>query len=591
MEARQKKEPRILQIGALALIYILAGKLGLKLAFIHASATAVWPPTGLALAAFLILGYEMWPGVLLGAFVVNLTTAGTVATSLGIAAGNTLEGVVGCYLVTRFANGRHAFSRAQDVFKFAFWAAMVATTVSATIGVMTISVGGIANWKDFGAIWITWWLGDAVGALVVAPLLILWSANPRVRWTREQAAEAGLLTVTLVLISWSIFSGGFQPELKNYPLEFLCIPPMIWAAFRFGGREALSAILILSGIAIWGTLHGFGPFVTKTQNESLIILQLFLGLLAVMGLVLAAAVAERKRVAERFGAAVESAPNAMVMIDQRGKIVFLNSQAIKMFGYEGEELIGQSVEVLVPRRFRGAHPEHRTDYCARPQTRPMGAGRDLYAVRKDGSEFPVEIGLNPIETEEGVLVLSAIVDITARKAAEEEIRRLATSDPLTGLANYRRLVDVLDAERKRSDRSQKEFAVLLLDMDGLKKLNDRHGHMTGSRALCRMANVLRVHCRDIDTAVRFGGDEFALVLPETGESEAREVARRIGERLKNDGEKPAISASIGAAVYPRHGQTVDALLGAADRDLYAMKRRPQNAAQSGAGERRRRVRK
>ncbi len=556
----------------LAVVYFCAAKLGLGLAFVHPSATAVWAPTGIALAAFLIFGFRVWPGIFFAAFLANLTTAGSVLTSIGVATGNTLEGVVGCYLVTRFARGRHAFERTLDIFKFAFLAGMVSTTVSATVGVTTLSLGGFALWARYGSIWSTWWLGDAVGAVVVTPLVLLWRENPRLNWTRRQIVELAFLFSGLFFTGWIVFGGLFHSALKNYPLEYLCVPFLVWAAFRFGGREAASAIFMLSGIAIWGTLQGFGPFVTKTRNESLLILQLFLATLAVMGLVLAVAALERKRVAERFRLAVESAPNAMVMADRHGKIVLVNSQGMKMFGYKGEELVGQLVEVLVPQRFRGAHPEHRTGFSARPQARPMGAGRDLYAVRKDGSEFPVEIGLNPIETDEGPLVLSAIVDITARKAAEEEIRRLAISDPLTGLANYRKLTDTLDAEIKRFDRTRRSFAVILLDLDGLKKINDTHGHLVGSRALCRLAEVLRAHCREIDTPARYGGDEFAVVLPETDSQQAQQIAKRIRERLASDGESPPISVSVGSAVFPEDGETVEELLSAADSALYEMKR-------------------
>jgi diguanylate cyclase (GGDEF)-like protein/PAS domain S-box-containing protein len=246
----------------------------------------------------------------------------------------------------------------------------------------------------------------------------------------------------------------------------------------------------------------------------------------------------------------------------------VNSQAVKIFGYNREELIGQSVEILIPERFRGGHPGHRMEFSSSPQARPMGAGRDLYAVRKDGSEFPVEIGLNPIETDDDLLVMSAIVDITERKRAEEQICHLAVTDPLTGLANYRRLLEVLDSEIKRHGRTGRPFALLLLDLDRLKKINDAHGHLVGSRALCRVANILRIHCRAIDTPARYGGDEFVLILPETESAAAVQVAQRVSEQVNSDGDEPSISVSIGIAVYPQDGGTIDELLVAADRALY-----------------------
>jgi diguanylate cyclase (GGDEF)-like protein len=164
------------------------------------------------------------------------------------------------------------------------------------------------------------------------------------------------------------------------------------------------------------------------------------------------------------------------------------------------------------------------------------------------------------------------VDITERQRAEERIRHLALADPLTGLANYRRLLDVLDSEIKRHDRTGRSFAVLLLDLDGLKKINDAHGHLVGSRALRRVADILRIHCRSIDTAARYGGDEFVLVLPETEPAATVQVVRRVSEQVNNDGEKPSISVSAGAAIFPQDGKTIDELLAAADRALYREKR-------------------
>jgi diguanylate cyclase (GGDEF)-like protein len=147
------------------------------------------------------------------------------------------------------------------------------------------------------------------------------------------------------------------------------------------------------------------------------------------------------------------------------------------------------------------------------------------------------------------------------------------SDPLTGLANYRHLTQALDAEIQRSSRTDRPFAVVLLDLDGLKKINDRYGHLIGSLALRRVAETLLGSCRGIDTAARFGGDEFALVLPETGDAAAWHVARRIADRVARDGEKPSLTISIGVAVHPRDGATLEVLMNTADRSLYDNKAR------------------
>src|SRR3989441_865639 len=282
-----------LLLAALFGLYVLTGKVGLSVAFVHhVSATAVWPPTGIALAAFLTLGYECWPAIFAGAFVVNISTAGSVATSLGIATGNTLEGLLGAYLVNRFGSGVRTFERAQDVFKFAGLAAVLSTIVSATTGVVSLSLGGYAAWADWGRIWLAWWLSDMTGALIVAPLLVLWIRNPRPDLVRRRPLEAACLCLVTILVGLAVFGEGVVFfGLRTFLLTFFCTLPLLWAAFRFRQREAAVLIAVLSGIAIWAMLRGSGPFAGVTANESLLLLQSFMGTVSVR-IVSAAALVE-----------------------------------------------------------------------------------------------------------------------------------------------------------------------------------------------------------------------------------------------------------------------------------------------------------
>src|SRR4029434_9208058 len=259
-------------IGTLAIIYIIAGKIGLNLASLHASASPVWPPAGIALAAILLLGYRAWLAIFVGAFLVNLTTAGDIATSVAIAMGNTVEAIAGAWLVNRFAGGKNVFDRPQGVFKFAL-AAAIGSVVSPLFGVTSLALDGFADWTKYGAIWVTWWLGDVTGDLIFTPLVLLWGIRWKLAWKREEAVEVGVLLLLLALLSALVFGGCVESSAKNYPIAFICGPIVIWTAFRFTQQETATGIFILSMIAVWGTLHGFGPFVGETENQSLLTLQ------------------------------------------------------------------------------------------------------------------------------------------------------------------------------------------------------------------------------------------------------------------------------------------------------------------------------
>src|SRR5882672_1298459 len=282
-----------LKLAVVAAVYFGAAKLGLSLAFINANVSPVWPPTGVAIAAVFLLGYRIWPAILLGALLANLLTPVPVETAVGIAIGNTLEALT-AGLLLRFLDFHKAFDRARDVFKFTL-AAFLCTMVSASIGTLSLCLGQAASWQDFGSLWLTWWLGDTVGALVVAPLLLTWGIESR-PWSTRKYVEAALLLTLLAVSSTATFAGPAPIPLKFYPLSRLIVPFFLWAAFRLGQRGVTLATVMISLFAIWGTTRGVGPFVGRTLNDSLLILQVFLGSNVVMFMFLAATVEERRQV-------------------------------------------------------------------------------------------------------------------------------------------------------------------------------------------------------------------------------------------------------------------------------------------------------
>ncbi|HTU35526.1 MAG TPA: MASE1 domain-containing protein [Candidatus Acidoferrum sp.] len=284
---------RILVMFGIAVVYFLAGRLALKLAVINPSVSSVWPPTGIALAALLIFGYEMWPAILFAAFGFNISTTGPHLISLIIAAGNTLEALVGAYLIRRLAHGRWAFASAEDVLKFAFLGGVVCTTIPATIGVASLSAAGLLAAGQREAVWFTWWLGDMIGAIVVAPCILLWVERPPMKRGLRERVRGGAAAGSLLLLGLLLFSDLIPFRFQDYRLAFLCIPLIVWGAFYLRPHEGITLVLALSAIAVWGTLRGFGGFSGTNVNASLLLLQAFMGVIAVTSLVLSAAISER----------------------------------------------------------------------------------------------------------------------------------------------------------------------------------------------------------------------------------------------------------------------------------------------------------
>jgi PAS domain S-box-containing protein len=283
-----------------AVTYFFAARLGLSLAFDVAQVTTVWPPTGIALATVLLCGPTWtWPGIALGAFAANLLANEPVLTAAGIATGNTLEAVVGATVLQR-VGFRPSLARLRDVLALMVLGAGAATTISASVGALSLCLSGLQPWTAFGEIWWTWWVGDALGAMVVAPAIFVWVRPSPIAEPPGRRGEAALLVAVTLAVSLGLFS--LAPDLlvaRILPLEYTVFPLVVWAALRFGQRATASVTLLVAALAITSTVHGRGPFAMPTPGESLLGLQLFMGVVATTGLLLGAAITERDRLRQR----------------------------------------------------------------------------------------------------------------------------------------------------------------------------------------------------------------------------------------------------------------------------------------------------
>jgi diguanylate cyclase (GGDEF)-like protein/PAS domain S-box-containing protein len=282
----------------------------------------------------------------------------------------------------------------------------------------------------------------------------------------------------------------------------------------------------------------------------------------------------------RYRALVGNLNNGMCRCNTKGDFLDVNQALVAMLGYPSR------AELLTVNLATGVvcDPSKRAHLLGQSVELDSADALEIEWKRKNGTTVRVRLSGRKVAGEGEAGSYEIIVeDVTQQRKLEDHLRQQAATDPLTGLANYRHLVETVDLEINRTERTGREFALLFLDLDGLKKINDRCGHLVGSQALCRLADALCICSRKIDTPARFGGDEFALVLPETGQVQANLVARRICHSLANDGREPKLSVSVGVAIYPKDGEKVDSLLGAADAALYAMKARKRSPDASTKG--------
>jgi len=298
------------QVAAVAALYILAALVGLRLDAVSGFASLVWPPTGIALAAVLLAGRRIWPGIFVGALVANMLTGAPSFAAAGIATGNALEAVVGAYALSRVPGFRLSLDGLRDVLGLIVFAAALSTMISATLGVASLYTAGLVPQPKLAETWRTWWIGDAIGALLVAPAILVWSKRPRVHASAVRLLEAVMLTLGVVVASLLVFIAPITSGGGPLSQAYVFFPLLMWAAIRFGQRGSVTATVVVSAIAVIGTVMGRGPFIQPTLHASLLALQTFMGVTASTFLVLGASFSERERYEEELRAARDAATAA-----------------------------------------------------------------------------------------------------------------------------------------------------------------------------------------------------------------------------------------------------------------------------------------
>jgi PAS domain S-box-containing protein len=435
---------RIAIAAGAGVVYFAAARLGLMAPFAHANVSAVWPASGVALACMLLFGYSVWPGILIGAFLVNATTGLSIPASVAVAVGNTIEAAVATFLVRRYTEPRTLFYRVRNTFLFMVLAAGASSALAATLGVSSLCVNHIVEWHHFGTLWLTWWLGDGVGILIITPFLYVWASEPVEERPHGNLTELLLLLGLMTIVAFIVFLAElYFPQLHEYSLSHLTIPFLIWAAFRFGQRGTTTALFLLSAISILATANGVGPFFHVNLRQSLLLLQTFIATLSCTALILTAVAqtrkaeldsaeeslvkdaAERRKIENalqesemKFRTVVQSANDAIVLVDRAGSILAWNKGAQMVFGYEEQEVLGKSILFLLPDAYIESY---RKRFEQLQNMRQQGKTEQLYGLAKGGLQIPIELSIDTWESGGSTYYSGILRDISERKRAEQRL--------------------------------------------------------------------------------------------------------------------------------------------------------------------------
>ena len=588
----QDKSRFVARLLLIALAYFISAQLRITHPYFDTHITLIWLPTGIAVATLLRWGYAYWPGIFLGAAATNFSIDTSPLLDSSIALGNTLGPMLTVWLLKRL-KFHGALHHAHDIL-FLGLAAAIGMLLSASGGISSLLLFGVLSIQDVGTAWLSWWAGDFVGVLLAAPLLLNISRTElSLLW--KQRMEFLIWCLITLAGGGVIFVLNNDANGNSMPLVFMLLPLVVWLAMRFGTLGSSLGLLLPVFIAVMATRYGMGPFHIQDTHQGLLLLWLYLVTILAIGLMVLALQAERNRAEKELKVALQHEAGALnelrIMLersgegywklDQSGHITEVNDAYCHLSGYARDEIIGMHLG-----KFETI--EHTPEAAALHIQHILDQGYDRFETihrHRDGHLIDIEVSVSFI-TEMHCLI-AFLHDISQRKQAERDIHQLAFYDSLTQLANRRLLMDRLQRAMVSSARNGHHGALLLLDLDHFKMINDTQGHTTGDLLLIEVTHRLQNCTREGDSVARLGGDEFVVLLEglNSQQEEAAIQADRIAENIRSKLNQPYLlnehefssTPSIGIALFNSHKESVEILLKHADVAMYQAKSDGRNS--------------
>ncbi|MBU1424834.1 MAG: diguanylate cyclase [Gammaproteobacteria bacterium] len=576
--------PFIVNSVILVVAYLVAAKVGLVFGTVSSSATIFWPPGGIALAALLLGGIRYLPSVFLAAGITAMMVGASPFFALGFTVGNTLETYIGFYLLRRFNHLDLSLSRPRDLFQVILLGGLIPPIASATLGPLSLLGSGLVTPGILPDVMWQWWRANVLGIAFFTPIVLVFAGQKSKFLKLSKAWELMALWTASFVIGQSIFLGWKLPGVAlDQPIVLTwIIPILVWAGLRTGRRNTALIQLMFMAQVLAGAYYKVGYFSDDFSRYGLSNFWMFAMLLAVSGMALAVLSTAQRRAAHliTLNAKVFAVSNDGIMIvDAENRIIEVNPAFTELTGYSHDEVLGRDPKLLSSGK---QSPEFYSDMWKSLIETGYWNG-ELWSRRKDGEAFLEQLSIYTLKDKLGKVVnrIGVFSDVTQIRAEQETVAHQAQHDFLTNLPNRLLFRDRFKQQLARAKRHKKKFAVLYIDLDKFKPVNDTLGHQVGDQLLVAVAERLKLQVREIDTVSRFGGDEFAVLMSEVStRNDVTTLADKILAALSLpysiDGHAIHITGSMGIAIYPDDGRDMEIILSKADAAMYKAKHNGSN---------------